>query len=142
MKRLLYAATLAVLVMLILAPAALAQDYPRVQDPSACATLTTATPTGEGDFACLPPCEGIISQAEFEQCVADREAAEQRFAAQVAANQAALTPPVQQPAPVAATGGDQMQQMPDTGGPSLLPFAGFALMSLGTLMFAVRRRIS
>ncbi len=153
MKRLLYAATLAMLAMLVLAPAALAQEserfteenIPIVQDPEECPPLFTGTPTGEGSFACIPPCEGIISQADFEQCAAEQEAVEAQFAAQAAASQAPAqqtqAPSTTQQTPV-TTNDTQLQEMPDTGGPGLLTPVAALFIGSGILGLAWSQRRS
>ncbi len=92
--------------------------------------------TGEGETSCITDaelgdllaCEGNLSQAEFEACLADQEPAE------------TVTEPADD---VAATqyADDDMTALPDTSGPALMPIAGgLALAGLGGLLF--KRRLT
>lgn len=135
MKRLLYLAMLAMLAMLVLAPAAGAQDFPVVADPSQCPGNTVPT-GGGGEFICFPAefaCEGIVSQADFEACVAEQQAMQAILAPEPAA-------PV--PAPAPAPTAPAMTPLPDTGGLALLLPVAALLMGSGLLGFAALRRRS
>ncbi len=153
MKKLLFLAVLGMLTMLVAAPA-FAQDdlncsdFATQEEAQAEFDADTSDPNGlDGDndgLACedslpsggdspnvIPPgpdrCEGIIDQAEFEECVAQGgpTVPEEQYTDPVGP----MTPV--EPVPTAGTA------LPDTGGPSLVLLAGLLLIGGGLVM---RRR--
>lgn len=155
MRKLLFLATLAMLAMLVFAPAALAQDefncedFATQEEAQGVYNDDTSDPNGldrdNDGLACedslpsggdspnvIPPgpdrCEGIIDQAEFEECVAQGgpTVPEEQYTDPVGP----MTPA--EPVPTAGTA------LPDTGGPALLmPLLGVLLLAGGLVM---RRR--
>ncbi len=110
MKKLLFLAVLGMLTVLVVAPAAMAQDF-------------TPVPDEENPLTLENTCEGIASPEDFEAC----EAAQQ--------DQYTTSSTVEAPAiaPTATAG-----VLPDTGGPALLmPLLGVLLVAGGLVM---RRR--
>ena len=153
MKRLLYAATLAMIAMSVLAPTALAQQG--AQTDSFLNTGGGACPEGfvaGGDYCYTPEdsqaiqnnpflCEGIISPEEFLSCLeANVEDAPDQQDQASTSNQA-QAPSTTQQTP-ATTNDTQVQEMPDTGGPGLLGLVAALLIGSGILGLAWSQRRS
>ncbi len=141
MRRLLYAATLSMIAMLILAPAALGQDVdcPQLAPGEAEAILAAdpSDPNGLDADNDGIPCEGNDTGATTQpdiQYTPD-------MTTDMQYTQYTTTPTTTAPTTTAPTTAPTITEMPATGGPSLLlPAVGVLVLASGLIGLGVMRR--